>query len=555
MLRYANTRAAHYLLLTALLAVLYLPNLGTPSLWDIDEGNNASAAREMLESGNWVIPTFNGDLRVDKPALLYWLQILGYQWFGVNEFSARLPSALAAILAVLLVCELARRMFDPTTGLLAGVTLGGSVALGGAARFANPDALLNVCTIAAFLFFWLNVERPRVLGFLGFGVATGLAMLAKGPVGLVLPVAAVGTFALLTGRWRLLTDRRQSLAVLAFVLTAAPWYAWVGAETKGEFLRGFFLKHNVGRFTATMEGHAGSFLYYLPVLLIGFLPWSMFLGLTLWHTVREVRSQDGPDDSGIRPRDRRLYLVCWASVYLLCFSLSATKLPNYILPTYAPVAILTAATLEAWRRGRLASPFWATPASLAALALTGLAVILAALLVGGALPGLKVRGGPFAGMELLAVLGLLPLIGAAAGLWCWRRDQRGALLVWVAATGWLFVAGVAGWGCLPLERHKAPRELLAAVRIEQATHSERDVRIGAYRYFQPSLVFYAGREVLLLPNERKLREFLHTPLPVYVVVPATEWETLAPTLETSYRLVERRRDFYRNCDVVVVTNR
>src|ERR1043166_2054327 len=104
-------RAVHYVLLLAVSAALCLPNLGGPSLWDIDEGNNAEAAREMLESDNWVVPTFNGQLRVDKPALLYWLQLGAYKIFGVNEFAARLPSALAALATVLLAYELGRRLF------------------------------------------------------------------------------------------------------------------------------------------------------------------------------------------------------------------------------------------------------------------------------------------------------------------------------------------------------------------------------------------------------------------------------------------------------------
>src|SRR5262245_34114014 len=92
MFRALNHRAAHYALLLAVTAALCLPNLGGPSLWDIDEGNNAEAAREMFESGNWVVPTFNGQLRVDKPVLLYWLQLGAYQVFGVNEWAARFPS-------------------------------------------------------------------------------------------------------------------------------------------------------------------------------------------------------------------------------------------------------------------------------------------------------------------------------------------------------------------------------------------------------------------------------------------------------------------------------
>src|SRR5271163_1209014 len=112
-----------YLLLLALGGLLFLANLGGPSLWDVDEGRNATAALEMLESGNWIIPTFNGEFRCHKPALLYWLQMTAYTLCGVHEFAARLPSALAALLTLLLLYELGQRLFDPATALLGGVVL------------------------------------------------------------------------------------------------------------------------------------------------------------------------------------------------------------------------------------------------------------------------------------------------------------------------------------------------------------------------------------------------------------------------------------------------
>ena len=112
-------------------------NLGAASLWDVDEGNNAEAAREMLESGNWIIPTFNYELRVEKPALLYWMQLGAYRLFGINEWSARLPSALAALAAVLLIYELARDMFDSCVGLVAGFALSTATSADGDCR-ARP---------------------------------------------------------------------------------------------------------------------------------------------------------------------------------------------------------------------------------------------------------------------------------------------------------------------------------------------------------------------------------------------------------------------------------
>src|SRR5947209_334942 len=184
MFRRCNHRAGHYALLAVVAAGLFLPNLGGPSLWDIDEGNNAEAAREMMESGNWVVPTFNYQLRVDKPALLYWLQIGAYRLFGVNEFAARFPSALAAIATVLLTYELGRRLFDPATGLLGGLVLASTLLFCASAHFANPDALLNACTVLTFLIFWHGFSRNGRWWFVAAGASSGLAVLAKGPVGL-----------------------------------------------------------------------------------------------------------------------------------------------------------------------------------------------------------------------------------------------------------------------------------------------------------------------------------------------------------------------------------
>ena len=105
-------RGWHYALLFAIAGVIFFANLGGASLWDVDEGRNITCAYEMMMSGNWIVPTFNGALRVDKPALLYWLQILSFQTFGVNEFAGRFPSALSALFTVLLCYELARSMFS-----------------------------------------------------------------------------------------------------------------------------------------------------------------------------------------------------------------------------------------------------------------------------------------------------------------------------------------------------------------------------------------------------------------------------------------------------------
>ncbi len=307
MLRRLDNRVGHYALLMLVWAVLCLPNLGGPSLWDIDEGNNAQAAREMYESGNVIVPTFNYKLRVDKPVLLYWLQASAYHVCGVNEFAARLPSALAALLAALVTYELGRRLFGQSAGLLAGLILASSVAFCGAAHFANPDALLNLCTVLTLWCFWNHYSRERGgWWLLGCGAASGLGMLAKGPVGLLLPMTVTMVFLLWRRELRRLWDLRLLGASVLFLLVALPWYIWVGLETKGEWLIGFFWKHNVQRAVGAMENHGGPFYYYVLVLIAGLTPWSIFLGPTAWHCAGRPQKGVLPPSrkKGIRPRLR-----------------------------------------------------------------------------------------------------------------------------------------------------------------------------------------------------------------------------------------------------------
>jgi 4-amino-4-deoxy-L-arabinose transferase-like glycosyltransferase len=563
-------RLGHYVLLLAVAVLLYFPNLGKPSLWDIDEGNNAEAAREMRDAGNWIVPTFNFQLRVDKPALLYWLQIAAYESFGVNEFAARLPSALAALLTVLLAYELGRRMFDPLTGLLGGLVLATAVMFTAAAHFANPDALLNACTVLTFLFVWHGIDAGGRNWLIWTGVSSGFAVLAKGPVGLVLPSAVTMFFLLWTRQWRRLLDVRLLVGVLAFLVVIAPWYAWVGVETKAEFLRGFFLQHNVGRFLSTMENHGGPpVLYYLLVLIVGFTPWSPFLGLALWygiwpairepwtrfrgwwrHAVAGESVTIEENDQGQRTRAAYRLLWCWVAVYFLFFSISQTKLPNYILPLATPIALLLGRFLQRWRSGQIQLPAWAAHANFAGLAVTGVCVIFGLLLAGGALT-LPIKGQRLPGLEVCAILGVIPLLAAAIAWWLNQRRLLGRFVTVLALAAVLFTGAVAAWCPEQIDTYKGPRALVEQCGLLQP---DREIRVASYQYFQPSLVFYCRREVKRLEKECEALDFLETPLPVYLFVPAPVWEQLQAKVDGPVRVLGVHRDLLRNCDVVVVTN-
>jgi 4-amino-4-deoxy-L-arabinose transferase-like glycosyltransferase len=551
MFRPISDRSCHYPLLLLVTAGLCFCNLGTPSLWDIDEGHNAEAAREMLMADNWVVPTFNFQLRSDKPALLYWLQILAYRLCGVGEFAARLPSALAALVTVLITYELGRRLFDRATGFLAGLILASTVMFCAAAHFANPDALLCALTTLTLLIFWSAYRRGSRGWFVPVGMTAGLAVLAKGPVGIVLPATVTGLFLLWEGQLRRLWDRRLVLGILAFLAVAAPWYAWVGLETRMEFLRDFIGKHNLGRFRDTMEGHRGPLYYYAGWLLVGFAPWSVFFGPALWAACRRSASAEPESEKVDQARSALRFLACWIGVYFLFFSASATKLPNYILPLYPPMAVFIGRFLNRWRTGAVSLPPWVMRTSLAGLVLIGLGTSAGLICAGGVVDVPLIRGRQLPGLEEGAILGVVLVFGAAVGLWCLRRQLRTGLVTTVAVASVLYVATLAAWGTVAVDAFKSPRPLVEACRNRL---EGEDIRVACYRYYQPSLVFYWQREIQCFDDEAQALEFLRYPLPVYLFLPAQVWDSWQGKLQGPHHVLGRHADLYRNCQVVVVTN-
>jgi len=331
----------------------------------------------------------------------------------------------------------------------------------------------------------------------------------------------------------------------------APWYAWVGAETKAHFLKGFLLTHNVGRFLDPMENHSGPIYYYLAVLLLGFAPWSIFLGMAIWSAVRRPSEAQETMDNGQRTTDNYRFLWCWITVYIVFFSLARTKLPNYILPIYPPVAILTAQFLDRWRRGVLQPPAWTIHLSLACLVVVGIMMAAGLLLASGVVEMPLLRGRRYPGLEAWAVLGIMPVIGAGAAWWCVYRQHRNGLVIAVTVTAILFLGILGAGGSTALEKYKAPRTLAQALPAEQ---TEQEIRVATYRYFQPSLVFYCQREVKAFREEQQVLDFLRCELPVYLFVPAPVWEEMESRVYGQPRLLARRHDLYTNCEVVVVTN-
>ncbi|MCI0704159.1 MAG: glycosyltransferase family 39 protein [Planctomycetia bacterium] len=588
-------RYRDFAVLLVVSAAITLPNLGATSLWDVDEGVNAEAAREMRETNTWIIPTFNYQLRTAKPVMLYWLQRASFCVFGVSEWSARLPSVLAAWLTVLLTYELARRMFGRATGLLAGIVLVSAIEFCVLARAATPDAVLLLFTTLTFYLFWTRHEAGSRKWWLPTASVCGLAVLTKGPVGVALPGLVILLYFAWNRELRRLWDWKFFAAAGVFLLVAGPWYGVVTAETRGEWARVFFGRENMQRFTTPMENHRGPFFYHAVALLVLFAPWSVFLIVTVWYGVKGTKSarptpQSPPhgEKEGLVNRDRQgagearrhplpdgrgspepnspfpegkgvgglghrpyRFLVCWFAAYLVFFSAAATKLPNYLLPVYPALAILTAQFLVRWRRGELALPRWVMPVAVGGLVFTAVAVSGGLLVAGDALNFLPAGSRVFPGIERWAVLGVIPLVAAVGMVLAMRSGDRTRFVRTMVVSSVAFTALVAAFPPVAVDSYKAPKEL---VRASGVGDPSRDLRLAHCDWFQPSVVFYAKREVVELNSAEKVAEFLAIPTPGYLFIPAKTWERIEEKVTVPTRIVARHYDFYRNCEVVVVTN-
>lgn len=540
-----DSRLGHVIILTVVWAILTLPSLGTTSLWDIDEGLNAEAAREMYESGNWIVPQFNFQPRTAKPALLYWLQASAYRTIGVNEFAARLPSAIAAFGVILLTYQLGRRMFDDNTGLLAGIILATSIQFAVLSHAATPDMLMLFGIMLAFTLFWHGYQYDGKLWLITTSVGSAIAVLAKGPVGLALPGLVLTLFLLSRGQLMRWFNWRLLVGAVIFAAIALPWYVLVGSETRGAFLRGFWWNENVNRFLEPLDTHAGPLWFYPAVLVIGFAPWCVFLMPTIWNAIQEVR--DGESTARLPQR----MLMIWAMTYLLFFSAAATKLPNYILPMYPALALLTARLLWNWQHQRLALPRWVMPTSVASLAIVGVFTATGLAIAGGMFPLAALKGNVFPGLQNWAIIGILPMLGGVVALYFHQTNRIIPARNTIMFSSIAYLALMLAFPVRLIDAHKAPRELVAMAGLRR----DRDeIRIASYCYFQPSLVFYAQREVTPLVKETDVLAHLSSPLPTYLITPARVWDQIASKAHANCKLLARHHDLYHNTDVVVVAN-
>jgi len=466
-------------LIWLIFALLWFGSLGHNALIHPDEGRYASISLEMLQSGDWLTPRLNGLLYFEKPALPYWIGALSFKIFGVNEFAARFWPGLSGFLAVIAVGFTARRLWDEESGHLAALVMASSCWVVGNSHFLNLDTGLSFFLTSALCAFLLAQSddtglKERHRWMLICWAAMAGATLSKGLIGIMIPGAVLVLYSIIYrqfGFWR----RLHLLSGLAlFLALTAPWFILVSLKNPG-FANFFFIHEHFERFLTTEHKRTGPFWYFVPYLLLGFLPWTTLLpGLLRFGMGREGRGS---------LQSRRLLLL-WAVFIFLFFSKSGSKLPSYILPMFPALALLAGHYLAQLQ-----------PRALIRHLLLPALLWLALLLTYPFIRRFSDSGTPFAVIQHMAgYIALGAMVFLTGTLFAWRllalESKQTALMVLALAS--LTALTLAAVGYDSYGQMKSSRALVAEL------NPSTDTELFSVEYYDQTFPFYLRRNVTLV---------------------------------------------------------
>src|SRR6266851_1192778 len=482
----ASHRSLRLAVYAILAAILYLPALGQPALWEPDEGRYAEIAREMVVSGDYVTPRDNYELYFEKPPLGYWAEAAAIKIFGANEFAVRLPAALFSIGQVVTTAALAEAMLGATAGLLAALALALSPLFFSLARFATLDpALALFLTAALSAFYTASREGSFAMPssrkwMLASSAMLALGTLAKGPVALLLGIAIA--FIWLASERRLAEIRRMPLiwCTLIYCVIVAPWFVLIELRNPG-FLNFFFIHEHLQRYVSSSE-HGWGPWFFIPIVIGGTWPWIFFAPLG-WSSMRRDNGSEsgGAQAATNQRRSAASFLAIWFIVIFVFFSIPRSKLGTYILPALPPLAIFAGyglsrlSSIAATSRRRLLAGFAIANLIFALSGLVFFEAVLRPINPTLALDGLLVS---------LIIGGGAILIYALA-----RESSRVTYAIAAIALMMLVMVPLTNRAREHVSSISTYRNLAHIVQPYLA----RDCILGSYRHYIQSLPFYTGQ--------------------------------------------------------------
>lgn len=486
------------------ITLLYILLASSGTLWDRDEPRFARAVMEMIGSGNYLYPTFNGQLRPDKPILIYWLMAVCVRLLGPIELAFRLPSIIGMAVSCYLTGLIAKRLFCPTTGLLAMLVLATTIMALVEGSAATADGVLLACMMGAITPYAVSSGRPMgIWSVLLTGICLGLAMLTKGPVGL-LPLAVILSTELLTRRNRQGARAAILPVLISLVIAIAIFLAWAipaNKATGGMFARMGLGHHVIGRSIRSLEGHGGRWLLYLPyylgVAVVFLFPWSIHIPTAFCALLAK------------RPADRwkALFILVWICLVFLIMTLVSTKLPHYVLFSWPAFSIIVARTIVMAHDGlldqrdlkRLGWGLWLfVPVAIAiAVGLVGISCV-----IGTGYPA--------------GIAGAIVILSMAtyAMILHLRRRYLACCQVLIGGMA-ILVLEICLFVMPSLESVKISPPLARAVLDNVKEH----VPIAAYGYAEPTLNFYIGRNIEFLSRKDQILAWFERPGSGVLIIP------------------------------------
>ncbi len=499
-------------------------------LFDTDEPRYAQAAREMMERGDWILPTFNGQPRYAKPVLFYWLIISAYKVFGVNEFAARFWSGVAAIAIAFALYFTVRPIFGWEAGITSSLFWLTSLGTLIFAHAAITDMVLTAFMTGAIIALWLGMQTWQPLWFFFASALCALAVVTKGPIGVILPVAIFSVNLLLLRRslssqfplWRLTLVVLSCIAL--FLVIALPWYVAVGVRTQGEFLRQFLFVENVQRYAQSGKLPLWLHVVYFPAVAfaLGF-PWSSLSILALGKIPNLTEKQ----------RQWHLLFKVWAILPVLIFTFSRTKNPQYVLLSIPALTTLAAVWLTASSPSneRKVCVSWGTTMILAALLL-----FLTQPLV-NLTPEWRMR---LAGNESMMFGWGLPLMATLTLVSAIFAMLPRRLFATLAVLMMLVIHALALNTFVPRLGYYRQEPLKHFAQMAASQLGPKDLLV-VYRRDLSSVVFYSNRRVLRVDDLKRLNELMHRDFRVDVFMHVKSSSDLKQVPD--WHLVERQGAF------------
>lgn len=478
--------------LAALLA-LWFGFLGLRALYFPDEGRYAEIPREMLASGDWVTPRLNTFPYFEKPPLQYWITAAAFAVFGERDWTARLWPAVSGLLGVLAVLLTARRLYSPRAGWVAAGVMASSAGYFLATQFLTLDmglaALLTaaMCAFAVAQDMRATAAQTRQWMLVAWALCA-LAVMSKGLIGVVLPALALGVYMTVTRSFGLLRRLHLGAGIAVMLVLTVPWFVLVEMRNPG-FSQFFFVHEHFQRFTQPEHRRPGPWWYFLPIGAVALMPWlpAMVAAMRGALFARPARTAGDFNPT--------LFFWCWAGAILVFFSISASKLPAYILPAMGAVALATAVPLARQLR-------------------TGLRITAAtaigsgALLALGALPATALIKVPQVMEDFRAHVGWLIGAGAlyalagAAAWWLVTRQRVMASLA-VLVLGGMLATQVAMVMAHAVDEYFSAERLLE--RVASGVRPFRpDIPFYSVDMFDHTVPFLLGRTVILVKEQGEL---------------------------------------------------